>query len=113
MAVVSTGPDRRVFTDVFASACRQQNLGVLEFLTACCQGRLDGSDDPALLPGESGIRGGCLTKRGARPGSKLAACRRPPRGHTPFMPVRIGLCSSVGLFWFYGAKKVDSQLRLW
>ena len=32
------------------ATCRQQNRNVLEFLTACCRARLDGSDVPSLLP---------------------------------------------------------------
>jgi hypothetical protein len=35
------------------ATCRQQNLGVLEFLTACCQAQLNGNDAPTLLAGEA------------------------------------------------------------
>jgi transposase len=32
------------------ATCRQQKRNVLEFLTACCRARLDGSEAPSLLP---------------------------------------------------------------
>ena len=35
------------------ATARQQNLGVLELLTACCQARLDGSAAPSLLPAQA------------------------------------------------------------
>ena len=35
------------------ATCRQQNRNVLEFLTACCRARLDGSEAPSLLPAKA------------------------------------------------------------
>ncbi len=35
------------------ATCRQQKRSVLEFLTACCRARLDGSRAPSLLPGKA------------------------------------------------------------
>jgi transposase len=35
--------------------CRQQGIGLLEYLAACCQARLDGGWPPSLLP--KGVRG--------------------------------------------------------
>ena len=35
------------------ATARQQNRNVLEFLTACCRARLDGSDAPSLLPAKA------------------------------------------------------------
>ena len=35
------------------ATCRRQNRNVLEFLTACCQARLNGSNAPTLLPSEA------------------------------------------------------------
>ena len=35
------------------ATCRQQNHNVLEFLTAYCRARLDGSDAPSLLPAKA------------------------------------------------------------
>ena len=35
------------------ATCRQQNRNVLEFLTACCRARLDGSGARSLLPGKA------------------------------------------------------------
>ncbi len=32
------------------ATCRQQKWNVLEFLAACCQARIDGSDLPILVP---------------------------------------------------------------
>ncbi len=32
------------------ATCRQQKWNVLEFLTACCRARIDGSDYPILVP---------------------------------------------------------------
>jgi transposase len=32
------------------ATCRQQGRGVLEYLTACCQSRLQGTEGPSLLP---------------------------------------------------------------